>query len=161
MGGSPSGSSSWTTLLNFSNMGFISSRILIDGVTSSLTTKAKYLLCLFWFHQEFTLVAYGYKFWLFFFCWLWNRWNRLHGNLLTLWSEHVDVSLASMGSIDIVLWSPQKYVICIHINNITSNRIFIKLANWNRDMTKICYLDRGASFDPHNSIRMMWLRLYL
>ena len=86
-------------------------------------------------------------------------WNRLQGDLLALPSEHVDISLASMGSIDIVLsWSPQKYVTCIHTDNITSNEIFIKLANWNRNMTKIRYLDRRASFNPPNIVMVrVWL----
>jgi len=76
----------------------------MDGATS-LITKAN--LCFFKFHQELASVAYEYELRLLFFLRLWNMWNRLHGNNLALQSEHVDVPLASMGSIDVVLpWSP-------------------------------------------------------
>ena len=144
--GTPSGSSSWPTLLNSSNMGFIllgTSR----GNYFLFDCQSKLLLCLFWLHQEFASVTYRNKLWLLFLYWPWNKWNKPHGDLLALPGEHLDVSSASMGSIDIVLpWSPQKYVTHIHI--------LIRIANWNRNMTKIRYLDGGFLLDPPNNVRV-------
>jgi len=59
-----------------------------------------------------------------------GRWNWPHDNSFTLPREHIDILNTSIGSVNIMLpWSPQKYVTCIHIDNITNNEILIKLAN--------------------------------
>ena len=81
MGDNSSGSLSWTTLLNSSNMSFIFSVISMYGGSDFFDHQSKSLLCLFWFHQKLTLVAYGYELWLF---WTQNKWNRLHNQIIVI-----------------------------------------------------------------------------
>ena len=106
-----------------------------------------------------TSIAYWYEFRLFFFYKLWNRWVWLQDNSFTLPSEHIDVLFTFMYSVNIMLlWSLLKNMTLVHIDNITSNKILIEFVNGNKNMTYICYLDRGALLNPTNSVKMRtWL----